>query len=625
MAELGGVSEIPSVGIDPAGEASSAESSLDPTAAALAAAEAQRDPELAQEASAYFRKQSQLVEAQRQLVNIQTEHLHEQRAVNLSLLKLKRFGDRLRVGLQVFVILVATVIGIFGAVLIHDGLTSRSVVIERFETPHALAERGLTGAVIASGLLDHLTRIQAATRSSTERAKLTNAWERTISIAVPDTGLSIGELSQMLRERFGHDVHISGDLVQTSTDGVALTVRGTGVAPATFSGSLSDLDTLSREAAEYVFGQARPALWAAYLDSRERYAEAIAFARNAVGRTEPVERARLFDMWSDAVGSNGGSIREALSLARQAVNLNPTDWGAQSDVQEWLATLGDEEGACRAGEAMQGLAGGRPGRAPELQYSAWDYLTWNLPAASAALFADLEATSWIGSNFGPQWATLAWMQTLMHDPESAQFTISNARDEQSGGFATAMLHQMNATLAGELGDAEGAAKEWEALAEEYKEPEVANNLGSAICYVAPALERVGRHAAADVALEAVGMLTFVDCYRFKGDILDARGDWAGAQEWYSKAVRLAPSLPAGYYSWGLAFAKHGDLDGAAAKFKDANQKGPHWADPLKAWGDVLVKRGNIKDALAKYEEALKYAPNWKQLKEARDATAKQKT
>jgi hypothetical protein len=139
MAELAGVSEIPSAGIDPAGEAASAESSLDPTAAALAAAEAKRDPELAQEASAYFRKQSQLVEAQRRLVNIQTEHLHEQRAVNLSLLRLKRFGERLRVGLQVFVILVATVIGIFGAVLIHDGLTSRSVVIERFEAPHSLA------------------------------------------------------------------------------------------------------------------------------------------------------------------------------------------------------------------------------------------------------------------------------------------------------------------------------------------------------------------------------------------------------------------------------------------------------------------------------------------------------
>ena len=62
-----------------------------------------------------------------------------------------------------------------------------------------------------------------------------------------------------------------------------------------------------------------------------------------------------------------------------------------------------------------------------------------------------------------------------------------------------------------------------------------------------------------------------------------------------------------------------------AKFKDANQKGPHWADPLKAWGDVLAKQGKTKDALVKYDEALKYAPNWKQLKEAREAVAKQKS
>ena len=40
---------------------------------------------------------------------------------------------------------------------------------------------------------------------------------------------------------------------------------------------------------------------------------------------------------------------------------------------------------------------------------------------------------------------------------------------------------------------------------------------------------------------------------------------------------------------------------------------------------MLVKQGKIKDALAKYDEALKYAPNWKQLKDVREAAAKQKT
>ena len=84
-------------------------------------------------------------------------------------------------------------------------------------------------------------------------------------------------------------------------------------------------------------------------------------------------------------------------------------------------------------------------------------------------------------------------------------------------------------------------------------------------------------------------------------------------------------MPDGYYSWGVALAKHGDLAALRRSSKVANQKGPHWADPLKAWGDVLVKQGNTKEALAKYDEALKYAPKWKELKEAREALAKQKS
>jgi tetratricopeptide (TPR) repeat protein len=88
------------------------------------------------------------------------------------------------------------------------------------------------------------------------------------------------------------------------------------------------------------------------------------------------------------------------------------------------------------------------------------------------------------------------------------------------------------------------------------------------------------------------------------------------------AFAFAPDLPAAYYSWGVAPAKHADLVAAEAELKDANQRGPHWADPLKAWGDVLVKQGDTKDACAKYDEALKYALNWKELKEVREVLAK---
>ncbi len=323
MGDSGGISRILGAGAESAAEGSVPETptALDPTAAALAAEAAKSDPELARKASAYFDKQSHLIE-------VRTEHLHEQRAVNLQLLKLKRVDERLRVGLRLFVILIATVIGIFAAVLVHDAITSRNVVIEPFDLSPSLAARFLSGKIVAAGILDELKRLQAATQGSTQKALLTSAWDRDIKIDVVETGLSIGEISRTLRERFGHDVRINGDLVETPAQELALTLRGTGVVPKTFVGGAAELPKLTRAAAEYVYAELRPALWATYLMSVGRYEETIAFARNAIGRTDPIERARVFDMWADALWIGRGSPRESLALAREAVKLNPYDWGA---------------------------------------------------------------------------------------------------------------------------------------------------------------------------------------------------------------------------------------------------------------------------------------------------------
>jgi hypothetical protein len=145
MAESGGASGILGTGGEAPTEGSTPETQtpLDPTAAALAAEGAKNDPELTREASAYFRKQGRLVE-------VQTEHLHEQRVVNLELLKLRRFDERLRVGLRLFVIVIATVIGIGVVLMLRDAAGSRAVVIDPFDTPPSLAADGLNGRVIAS-------------------------------------------------------------------------------------------------------------------------------------------------------------------------------------------------------------------------------------------------------------------------------------------------------------------------------------------------------------------------------------------------------------------------------------------------------------------------------------------
>ena len=211
----------------------------------------------------------------------------------------------------------------------------------------------------------------------------------------------------------------------------------------------------------------------------------------------------------------------------------------------------------------------------------------------------------------------------MHDSEAAELALKTTQDDPHDPTIGAMTHFVRGRLAAEAGDAASAAAEMEAYGKAYADPAVSSNNPGYHCWIAPAEEAAGHPDKADALLKTAG--TFVDCYRFRGDILDDRDNWPGAQKAYSEAVALAPDLPAAYYSWGVALAKHGDLSGAEVKLKDANQRGPHWADPLKAWGDVLVKQGKTKEALVKYDEALKYAPNWKQLKGARAGAAKQRS
>jgi tetratricopeptide (TPR) repeat protein len=583
----------------------------------LAAAAVKSDSELGQAVSAYFDKQSHLVE-------IQTEHLHEQRAVNLQLLKLKRFGERLRLGLQVFAILVASVIAIGAVILIRDAVTSRRVVIEPFHSPPGLVARGLDGTVVASGLLDELSRLQDATRSSVQRLDLASAWASQVKLEVPETGISLGEISRLLKERFGHDVHIDGDLVESPAGGLALTVRGIGVPARTFEGPAAKFGQLTVSAAEYVYSKSQPARWAYYLQDAGRNEEAIAFCRSSVGSVGKQDQPYLLNVWANAINNSGGSPREALSLYRAALKLKPDYWIGYNNVVNELWILGNEEGAWRAGKLMLEAAGGRPGRAPELYYQNFDTLTWNLGAWLNSTIVDAEANAGAGTGLTTSGPAIADIQARLHDLEAADLALKTMAEDPHDPSIGAVTHFVRSRLAAATGDTATALTEMEAFGVAAANPIVSTSYPGYKCWIAPAEEAGGHPDRADAVLSAAG--AFVDCYRFKADILDGRGDWAAAQTAYADAVALAPDLPASYYSWGLALARHGDLSGAEVRLKESNVRGPHWADPLKAWADVLAQQGRTREALSKYAEALRYAPNWKELRSTRDALlAKQKS
>src|SRR5450631_2815788 len=147
---LGGEEEKPEV------EPPDALAGVEAFAAAIAAKLAGNDPEVARDTSAFLKKQAQLLE-------IQAAHLTDEHEARLHFLRgqarevdIRRFGLRLRVGFQLFLVLVATLIGVCIAIVIHDAVQSRSVVIDPFDAPPSLAADGLSDKVLASGLLDVL-------------------------------------------------------------------------------------------------------------------------------------------------------------------------------------------------------------------------------------------------------------------------------------------------------------------------------------------------------------------------------------------------------------------------------------------------------------------------------------
>ena len=607
----------------PGAESREAVAGTDAFTAAMAAKLAGSDPEVARDTSALLRKQAQLLETQ-------NRHLADEHALRLAHLRnqlreesVRRFGLRLRVGFQLFIALAATVLGVGAVLMLHDAFTSRRVVVEPFHAPPALAARGIDGTVFASGLLDELSRLQDATRSSVGRRDLSSAWASQVKLEVPQTGISIGEISRLLKERFGHDLHIEGELVETVAGGLALTVRGNGVPSQTFSGSATEIEALTVQGAEYVYSKSQPARFAVYLTNAGRDAEAVAFCRGAVGSASKDDRPYLLNAWANANMNMGGSIHESLALYRTALKLKPDYWTGYNNVMNSLWLLGDEQGAWRAGEDLRKAGGGRPGRAPELMYANWDVLTWNLGAMLDAMVADAEANAGVGTSAASAGTGIADVQARLHDSQAGELSLKTTKEDPNDPTIGALTHFVRGRLAAEAGDVSGAVAEMEAFRTAYADPVVSSNYPGYTCWIAPAEAAAGHPDKADAVLKTAGR--YVDCYRFRGDILDGRGDWAGAQQAYADAVALAPDLPAAYYSWGVALARHGDLTGAEAKLKDANLRGPHWADPLKAWGDVLVKRGKTQEALVKYDEALKYAPNWQQLKEARGVAARNAT
>jgi tetratricopeptide (TPR) repeat protein len=486
--------------------------------------------------------------------------------------------------------------------------------------PPDMANRGLTGDVVAAKLLDRLSALQAQTVSNRAASSYANNWGNDIKVQIPDTGISIGEFNRYLRQWLGHETRITGEVYRTA-GGIALTARAGSDTSPTFTGSEADLDALMQKAAEAVYRATQPYRYAVYLMNRNRTQEAQAVYEALIANGSPQDRAWAYIGIQNIYG-NRGDIARARDTLRRALVLRPDFIIAYINIAGIEGQLQHDEAQLAAQKKATALL--QQHHDPDISDRA---AASDLPMAESSLAGDLgdfsgqveydhqvEALPDFSGQIDNARQNDAVAYAFLHDAAAVRQTFADlppSTDPQVG---------LNRAATGALCDL--LLGRWSTvLAERTTFDSALAKLGPA--GISSARRQLWPFAAYALALsgDIAGAHGLIDktpadciiCLRMRGKIDTLQKNWAGADYWFARAVHDAPSVPFADTDWGAMLLRKGDLDGAIAKFTQANAKGPHFADPLEMWGEALMLQNRSDLALAKFAEADTYAPNWGRL------------
>jgi hypothetical protein len=332
-------------GVDAVGAANLAfnASASDPAVARELAGFLHEQRELAGRQRIVADKQSSLLDHRLERVGLEREHIEAQNHH----LHLQHIHDKLRLVLDAGLACLGVALALLLIWAVWTASQSQSVVVEAFTVPPSFEAQGLSGAVVAAQFLDRLQEIQRrGAIDPTAATHIEDAWTREIRVELPETGISLGEIQKFLRSWLGHDVLISGAVVEDGDDALVLTVRGNGVPAQRVVGKASELGMMIASAAERALGAARPVELLAYLESTSRHAEAAELAGPMLASSTPSEAPRILNMWGNAL-TGLGRWAEALDRYRDANRLSSNH--AQYAMNETLALerLGRAEEAYR--------------------------------------------------------------------------------------------------------------------------------------------------------------------------------------------------------------------------------------------------------------------------------------
>lgn len=601
----------------------------DPTAVGIGLAAASR-----QEADAFLKDQRTLIADQRTLaanqnrmLHLQMEEMAKENPYKLSYLRLRRFSGWAKATFQFAIGLIALAMVSALGVMVWNAAHSEGYLIESFAVPPDLAARGLTGEVVAGRLLDRLNLVTKPPPSNINAAPaVSSSSADDITVEIPQTGITLGELYRLLRRWLGNETHVSGEVVRQDNN-LVVTVRTNGRDGATWQGSEAELDTLLQKAAERVFETIRPTLYANWLMAQTppREGEARAIRERVLADPATTPRVKA-SVWNNLgiVAGKAGDLRQSASLLRRAQEADPTYAVGYSNAVYNESNMSHPEAALAL--LPQALA------VLEKHHETYTYTPGAVTDIRAGLrmqeaelrgdYVRSVAEAQVGARSGSQ-------------PYSFILAIARGRARQHDGAATAWLAEQPrpSYLAGIQGRRaifwqsylrEAVLQHWpgviamapegEEILAEIRSP-IGRELVAAVAlrpWLALAKAKSGDIAGAESVI-AASPADCYDCARIRGMIASQARQWGRADFWFARAMADAPSIPFAHEDWGRSLLARGDADAAIAQFTLSNRKGPHFADALQGWGEALMARNQSHLALAKFAEAEKYAPNWGRL------------
>ncbi|HEY1837022.1 MAG TPA: hypothetical protein VGG36_05145 [Rhizomicrobium sp.] len=599
--------------------ANSAETDVEPAAAAIgiALSEANNEPSIAADARDFLRKQSRYLE-------LQMEDLHEQRDLTLSHLRWRRFNDWIRAAWESAL----AVVGIFAIVVLASAVWSafhaKGLVVRPFKTPPDFATKGLDGTVLAQRLLDKLNGLVVESEPVAFHSAdaIRGDWGDDSKVEIPQTGVSVDEMSRSLRAWLGSETHVSGEIWPTR-DGIAVTVRADRGAGATVTGREADLDKLLDNAAEKILAETQPYRYAAVLVQRGAFAQAIDYLRPIAHGGAQADRAWAYTFWSNTLVFAGDN-RASIPLADMAVRLDPSDPSGYFSRLSAEADLYQAEGTLRDLRAVGRLVTGS--RPANLSVPALAVMRQEVPFGVCGLTGDYlcaatEAQQFSNLDFfGFQYGDLlvASNEALAHDGSAARALLESHPQWNDGTavFYSPAVGDMLPRFFVFANVEQWRLAAMDAAAADRATQGAMGHRDTRHTYVWPwlayAWARSGNIAGAD-ALIAMTPLDCTPCLQMRGRIADVKNDPASAAYWFARTIADAPSIPFATTDWGAMLLRRGDLDGATAKLALAHKIGPHFADPLEMWGEALMLENRSDLALPKFEIANRYAPKWGRL------------